>query len=197
MKSSLAGVLGLEPDPHPMRDAFLRWQCRVRQMAMRDGRGRPDAGAMPEVTLPGGAEPMGQIITVINKLPQYSKTPEMQHMIKRTFDPAQRREKAIELFSETYYQKAREFSDVICAVFKPGSEGADAIRRAGQVTLSYSHYGQRFDIPTKVWKLSKKNAFYQATWWHNHLFNPDLEGNAVILGFEPDWEAASAEPSPV
>lgn len=196
MSASLAGVLGLEPPPHPLRDAFLRWQCRVRQMGMREQMGRPGDPIMPQVTLAGAHEPMGRIITVMNKLPQYSKTPEMQHMVKRTFDPAQRRDKAIELFSETYYQRAREFSDILCAAFQPGSAGADAIRAAGNVTLTFEAYNQRFDIVAKVWKLTRKNAFYQATWWHNHLFNPDLSEETVILGFEPDWDASTAEPNP-
>lgn len=195
MNTSLANVLGLPPDPHPMRDAFLRWQCRVRQMAMRDGGGMPDAGVMPTV-LVGGQE-AGKIITVMNKLPAYSRTPEMQHMVKQTFDPAQRRSKAIELFSETYYQKAREFSDILCAVFQPGSQGAETLRKAGQVVLVFDHLNQRFEIPAKPWKLTRKNAYFQATWWHNHLFNPDLSEDVVILGFEPDWPAARATPSPV
>lgn len=196
MSTSLAGVLGLEPTPHPLRDAFLRWQCRVRQMGMRELQGRPDDPVMPLVTPIGASEPMGRIITVMNKLPQHSRTPEMQHMVKRTFDPAQRRDKAIELFSETYYQKAREFSDILCAAFQPNSAGADALRTAGQATLTFEAYAQRFDIQTKVWKLTKKNAFYQATWWHNHLFNPDLSEDAVILGFEPDWTRSTATPDP-
>ena len=36
MQSSTARLLGLPTEPEPLRDAFLRWQCRVRQMMMRD-----------------------------------------------------------------------------------------------------------------------------------------------------------------
>ena len=137
---------------------------------------------------------MGHIITVMNKLPAYSKTPEMQHMVKRTFDPAQRRDKALQFFSETYYQKAREFSDTLTASFPAKSEGAAAIRAAERVTLTFDAYNQRFDLDCKVWSLTPANALYQATWGHNHLFNPDLPEDAVILGFEPDWDASSSEP---
>lgn len=187
----------MTPQPHPLRDAFLKWQCRVRQMAMRENMGRPDDGVMPEVILAGKTEPMGHLITVMSKLPAYSKTPEIMHMVKRTNDPAQRREKALQLFSETYYQKAREFSDILTATFPPASEGASEIRRAGGCTLTFSAYNQRFDLHCKVWRLAQKNPLYQATWWHNQLFNPVLPGDAVILGFEPDWNASSAEPSPI
>lgn len=195
--SSLAQVLGIKPDPHPLRDSFLKWQCRVRQIAMRDNFGRPDPSIVADVTLQGATEPMGSVITLISKLPPYSKTPEMKHMVKQTFDPAQRREKALQLFSETYYQKAREFSDILTATFQPNSQGADMIRSAGTCSLHFEAYNQTFDLHCKIWKLTKKNAFYQSTWWHNHLFNPDMDQDAVILGFEPDWTQSKADPTPM
>ena len=192
--SAIASILGVEPDPHPMRDAFLRWQCRVRQMSMREDMGRPGAAVSPELTLKGADEPLGSIITVMSKRPQYSLLPEFKHMVKRSYDPAHRRDKAIELFSETYYQKYQSFSDILTSVFQKGSEGAATIRRAEFCTLHFDAYGQKFDVPCKVWRLAPKNPYYQSTWWHNHLFNPDLSNEAIILGFEPDWDAASATP---
>lgn len=189
--SSVAHLLGLVPDPHPRRDAFLKWQCRVRQIAMRENEGRPDAGSMPAVTPAGADAPMGHIITVMSKVGQHSKTPEIKHIAKRTHDPAQRRQKALEFFSETYFQRAREFSDTLTATFAPGSIGAATIRRAEHVTLTFSAYAQRFDLSCKVWKLAKRNPLWEATWWHNHLFNPDLSADVTILAFEPDWDASS------
>jgi len=196
MSSSVAQVLGMTPEAHPMREAFLKWQCRVRQISMRENMGRPDDACTPELTLAGDSEPLGHVITVMSKLPAFSKTPEFKHMVKRTHDPAQRRDKAIELFSETYYQKGREFSDILTATFPPDSEGALKIRRAGECTLTFDAYNQRYELQCKVWRLARKNPLYQATWWHNQLFNPGLSGEAVILGFEPDWDASSADPSP-
>jgi hypothetical protein len=180
-----------------LRDSFLRWQCRVRQMMMRDDQGRPGDPVMPSLTLPGQAEPMGHIITVMSKAPQYSKTPEMRHMVRKTNDPAQRRQSALTFFSEYYYQKASEFSDILTATFPPDSPGAAAIRAAGRVTLTFQAYGQRYDLACKVWALATHNPLHQATYWHNLLFNPNLPSDAVILGFEPDWARSSADPSPV
>jgi hypothetical protein len=195
--SAVAQILGQAPQQHPLRDAFLKWQCRVRQMAMREFDGRPDDSIMPALTLKGADEPMGHIITLINKLPAYSVTPEMQHMVKRTNDPAQRRDKAIQFFSSTHYQKAREFSDTLTATFPPKSKGAQAIRQADRVTLYFSAYNQEFTLDCKVWKLTEKNPLYQSTYWHNALFNPSLTADTTILGFEPDWDASSAVPSPL
>lgn len=192
--SSVAQVLGFPTEPHPLRDAFLRWQCRVRQMSMRENMGRPGDAVTPELTLAGAAEPLGSIITVLNKQPSFSLVPEFKHMVKRTNDPAQRRDKALQLFSETYYQKAKEFSDTLTSSFPPDSPGAEAIRDAEYATLRFEAYAQSFSLYCRVWRLTPANALYQSTWWHNHLFNPDLSGEAVILAFEPDWEKSSANP---
>ena len=45
--SSLASQFGQSFSNHPLRMGFLRWQCRVRQMAMRDKDGRPYLRRMP------------------------------------------------------------------------------------------------------------------------------------------------------
>ncbi|MEM7188410.1 MAG: hypothetical protein AAF439_02250 [Pseudomonadota bacterium] len=197
MQASTARLLGLSPEPNPLRDAFLRWQCRVRQMMMRDDMGRPGDGIMPALTPAGAGGPMGHIITVLNKGPLHSKVPEMRHMATRTQDPGQIRESALKFLSEFYYQKAGEFSDILTATFPPASEGAQTIRRADRCMLTFEAFGQRFDLDCKVWKLAAKNPLWEATYWHNALFNPGLPKDTVILGFEPDWAKSSADPSPV
>ena len=102
--TSLGATLGETYSASPLRLAFLKWQCRVRQTAMRDNFGRPDDGITPALHLPGEDDPMGHIITLLNKSPGYSVTPELNHMARKTNDPAQRRDQAIRFFSATYYQ---------------------------------------------------------------------------------------------
>lgn len=194
MPTSVAAVLGGSPANHKLKSAFLRWQCRVRQMAMRDADGRPDDGIMPAVTLAGAEAPLGHIITVLSKAPGYSVVPEMQHMAARTQDPAERRRKAIEFFSSAYYQKHGEFSDILTATFPPASPGAKQIRGAERCRLEFSAYSQGFTLECRVWKLAPKNPLYQATMAHNALFNPALSPATEVLGFEPDWERSTAEP---
>lgn len=194
--TTLAELTGLTPEQTALRLAFLRWQCRTRQIAMRDHDGRPDAAITPEVTPVGAAEPLGHVITVFCKSPAYSKTMELRHMVRKTNDPAQRREAALTYFRETYYQKPQEFSDILTATFQPGSKGAAAMRAAKRCTLSFDHYKQRFDVECRVWMLAKRNPLHQSTYWHNLLFNPNLPADTVILGFEPDWSKSSADPAP-
>ena len=192
--SALGAALGQSYVASPLRTAFLKWQCRVRQTAMRDNHGRPDDGITPALFLPGESEPKGHIITLMNKLPGYSVTPELLHMAKKTNDPAQRRDQAIRFFSATFYQKAAEFSDILTATFPPGSPGAAAIREAETVRLVFEAYSQTFDLTCKVWHLAAHNPLYQSTIAHNQLFNPTMAPDTEVLGFEPDWDASSSDP---
>lgn len=196
MEPGIRQQLGIEPAPHPLRDAFLRWQCRVRQMAMRENSGRPDEAITPAVFLRDEVEPLGHVITVLNKAPGYTLTPELMHMSARTNDPAQRRDQAIQFLSAAYYQKPHEFSDMLTATFPPGSPGAAAIREADRVRLVFDAFAQRFDLRCKVWRLAPHNPFHQATIAHNQLFNPAIPGGTEVLGFEPDWASSTADPMP-
>lgn len=179
-----------------LKRAFLRWQCRVRQIMMRDEAGRPVPGIMPSVTIDGDAHPLGHVITVLCKAEAHSKTPELRHIAQRTNDPAARREAALTLLGEFHYQKPEEFSDLLTATFPPASPGAARLRAAGRVTLGFEAYRQRFDLRCRVWQLTERHPAWAATWWHNLLFNPALPRDTVILAFEPDWRRSTADPMP-
>ena len=183
-----------QADSTVLRDAFLKWQCLTRQIAVRQNQGRPDEAVTPAVLLKGKTEAYDHIITVLSKTPQQSLLPELQHLVRRTLDPAQRRQKALELLSETYYQKPTSFSDILTATFPPQSPRAAVIRKADHCRLLFSGYGQSYQIECKIWALTKKNTLYQATFWHNLLFNPGLHPDTIGLGFEPDWTKSTSEP---
>lgn len=188
-------IFGLEELKEvPLRDFFLGWQCRCRQMIMREQRGRPSDAIMPIVTLKDETEAFGSIITVLNRKPHAALLPEMQHMIRRTADPAQRRDKAVQLFSSTYFQNPQQFSDILTSQFLPYSAGAQKMRAAEYCWLDFSAYNQKFKLYCRVWHLDEKNPLYSVTWWHNHLFNPNLSEECIILGFEPVWDKSSATP---
>ena len=176
-----------------LREEFFGWQCRVRQIAMRERDGRPDDAIMPVVTLPDSAEPLGSIITVLNKATDFSVIPEMQHLARKTSDEAERRTKSIEFLSSTYFQKPQSFSDIITATFVPGSQGAKKMCAASSCILTFTAYGQRFEFHSKATQLPFDDPLYQATWWHNFLFNASLHPKAIIVGFQPDWAASSVE----
>jgi hypothetical protein len=182
------------PDPRALRDRFLRWQCRCRQIAVREAMGRPDDAVTPALTLPGEAQPLGHVITVLNRAWAQSRTPELMHLCRSTHDPAQRRERALEFFAAAYFQTAAEFTDELTATFPPGSPGAARITDAGACRLDFAAYSQGFALHCRVRRLDPGHPLHSATWWHNLLFNPALPSDTVILAFKPDWEASGATP---
>ena len=192
--NSIADMFDVKAEQHPLKDAFLRWQCRIRLIAMRENQGRPGDGVVASLTLPGESEPMGSIITVLSKAPMHSMIPELKHMVVQELDPSRRRNKALQFFSESYYSKHVEFSDLLTSTFPSKSEGAAIIMESGGCTLTFEAYNQRFELDCRVRRLSKNEPFYQATWWHNLLFNPTLKPDIEMLCFAPNWDQSSANP---
>ena len=177
------------------RNAFLKWQCRVRQMAMRTAGGRPDAAIRPAVVLPDGSAP-GRITTILLKRPAFSVTPEFRHMVSRTHDPAERREAAVRFLSASHYQRAEEFSDELAATFAPGAAFVEAVSRTWRCRLVYDAFSQGFDLACSVRLHGAHDPFREAAYWHNKLFNSELHPDTVVLGFLPDWEHSKAAPEP-
>ncbi len=175
------------------RDSFMKWQCRVRQLAMRQRHGRPDEAVSPSVSLPGLGGTVGPIFTVLNRVPEHSMTPELDHITARTHDPAERLEQAVRFLSAGYYQRHREFSDILTATFQPGSATAARILAAeGCVVLNFNAYCQRYDISCRAYRLDRSDPLHRSTLAHNRLFNPSQHPEVEILGFEPNWAASKS-----
>ena len=176
-----------------LRGQFLGWQCRIRQIAMRRHGGRPTNGMTPFAFPADGCGAAARIVTVLCKRPEYSATMELRHMARRTHDPAQRRESALEFLAERYYQAAREFSDILTASFSPDSETAARLLENGSCRLDFEQFSQRYRLHCAVQRLSEHDALHEATFWHNLLFNPRLPADCLILAFEPDWGQSEAD----
>ena len=173
--------------PSP-KEKFIKFQCRTRQMIMRDNLGRPDQSITPAVYIEKNKDPVGNIITLMHKLPEYSVLSELMHIAKKTHDPSQRRDQAVKLLSASYYQKHREFTDILTATFNPNSKLADALITEGACRLVFEAYSQRFDHKHTVTKLEKSEFLYRSTIMHNQLFNPNMHPDIIILSFSPHWE---------
>ena len=186
-----SNVVRLDRANDELRDRFVRWQCRVRQIAMRRHDGRPTSGMIPIVSV--SDMPVARIVTVLVKRPEHSVTMELRHLARRTHDPAERRENALKLLAERHYQAATEFSDQLTASFAPDSGVAARLMDARECRLDFEQFGQRFGLRCETRRLSEHSPLREATFWHNLLFNPRLSADCVILGFEPDWPRSEAE----
>ena len=73
------------------------------------------------------------------------------------------------------------------ALFSAESATADAVVSAGRCILAFDEGSQSYRIPCAASELDVDDPAYQATYWHNRMFNPNLPGGIQILSFAPDW----------
>jgi hypothetical protein len=182
-----AKVARLEPAARAARLDFLGWQCRIRQLAVRQGGGRPTSGMRPRVCLLPGETDVGHVVVLIRKKASQEVTGQFQHMVRKTRDPAERHESALHFLAAAYYQQPDEFSDQMTALFGPRSEVVAKLLEAGACRLDFEQYGQRYGLKCRVVELAESDAAFQFTYWHNSLFNAAIPGGVQILGFQPDW----------
>lgn len=184
----------LPEDAAVLRDSFVGWQCRIRQMAVRRYGGRPLPGMQPSVALEDGRLVADAVTSVILHAEPENATHAFRHIVRRTKDPLERHEAAVKMLGAAYYQHAREFSDVLTALFSAGSTTATALVKAGQCVLTFEQFGQTYRLPCVVTALDHEAPMWQGTYWHNHMFNAQMPADVVVLAFHPDWSGAEADP---
>ena len=179
-------------DGAELKMRFLKWQCLMRQALMREDMGQPNDAITPELVQTDNEQSQGRFISLISKDESHSLLPELRHIANKTHDPALRRQAAIQFFSAEYYQKAAEFSDRLTAVFAPQArERAHFIDEMGDWMLKFNGFGHQFNLFCRAHLLSRQDYLFQASWWHNFMFNPNLQAESVILAFIPDWSKSS------
>lgn len=177
-----------------LRKHFLRWQCRARQNAVRRNAGKPSESMCPRIVV--DERSLDQIILLINKHEHCSTVPEFKHMVLRTQDPKKRYDSGLEFLSADYYQDTGEFTDQLTALFGPDEPLVELLERQGACTLEFNQTQQYFSLPCEVNTVDTGSYLYQATYWHNQLFNPYMPPGAQVAAFMPDWTLAVAEPGP-
>jgi hypothetical protein len=184
-------VVLMEPAATALRDEFVGWQCRIRQLSARQAGGRPSPGMRPRVLTPEGDELAPGITVLIVEAEPKDSTALFRFQYLKTHDPIERYDKAIEILSASYFQQPRNFGDALTALFGPQSTLVARLLNHGRCVLEFEEYSQAYRLPCAVAALAESDPLYQATYWHNHLFNPDLPPGIHILCFTPDWAHAS------
>ena len=184
------------PRAERLRSHFVGWQCRVRAEAMRRRAGRPSPGMQPALLDAEGGVLAAAVTTLLVRREAESCTPEFRHLARRTHDPRDRREAALTLLAERYYQHARDFSGLLTATFAADSALAARLVRAGRCTLAFDQDSQRYTLPCRVTRLAAGDPRREETWWHNALFNPQLPPDVSVLAFAPRWLEGSADTPP-
>ena len=179
-----------------LRQHFLGWQCRIRQAAQRSRGGEPPSGARPRVLERSGAEVLAAMtVLLVPKAPEES-TAFLKFQVSRDHEPGVAYEAGVRYLAGGFYQEPELFSDEMTALFAPASQIAKRIAAAKSCLLDFEQERQRFTLSCRVRRLAAKDLAYQATWWHNRIFNCDLPSGATVLAFKPDWKSARADPWP-
>ncbi|HWA42409.1 MAG TPA: hypothetical protein VHA10_04305 [Hypericibacter adhaerens] len=180
-------IVLMEPTAQALRDEFIGWQCRLRQLSVREGLGRPSSGMRPRVSTLDGAELAPAVTLLLMREDPAESTQEFRFQVQKTQDPVERYDKALEILSAWYYQRPRDFTDVMTGLFGPGSALVDRLLLQGRCELEFVEYARGYRIPCSVLELAETDAHYQATYWHNRLFNANMPAGVRVLSFTPDW----------
>ncbi len=174
-----------------MRSRFLKWQCQIRQFAVRRRNGMPTLGMRPMVHLSDSNSYFGPVTVLIRHKKCQSITAQFKFISVKYQDPRERMQSALKLLSEIYYQFPEKFSDHLTAVFPLNSDYSSTILSSSLVTLSFREGGEKYKFPCKTNLLDSNDPAYQNSYWHNFLFNPSLPGKVDIIDFAPDWDLAA------
>ena len=179
-----------------IRDHFLGWQCRIRQIAMRQDGGRPSPGMRPRLLTTAGRELSPALTVLIVPREPKDSTAFFQFQVQKSPDPRQVYEKGLAFLQADYFQQPGTFSERLTAVLPDASPLAAALLAEGTCLLEFNQFRQFYRLPCAVFESPAGDPARDVSIWHNRLFNPALPDAVHVLAFRPDWASAEARPSP-
>jgi len=169
---------------------FISWQCRLRKMSVREISGKPSEGMSAGIYSIKGGNEQARLQFLIVKQDSNAQSAEFSHIVRKTPDPTEWVKNGLRILSERHYQDDFNFSNQLTALFGFDSAVADALIEAGQCHLKFKQDSIDYAFDFDVAVLPENDDAYQATYWHNRLFNPTLPGKVRVLGFMPRLSAA-------
>ena len=110
---------------------------------------------------------------------------EFRHIVRKSPDSSQWVKGGLRILSELHYHEEKEFDNQLTALFSLDSNLAYALIKAGECHLKFSQDSVEHEFDFDVVSLNQDDDNFQATYWHNRLFNPTLPGKVRVLGFNP------------
>jgi len=176
-----------------LREEFLAWQCRIRQIAMRQDGARPSPGMRPRLLDQAGRDMVPALTVLMIPRDPSESTAFFRFQVMRSADPRELYERALGFLQADYFQQPASFSDQLLAILPEGSEIAAALTAEGRCILAFEQFSQAYRLPCAVSALQPGDAARDAAIWHNRLFNPALPETVHVVAFQPDWTSAKAE----
>jgi len=183
------------PAGQSLRDEFLAWQCRIRQIAMRQDGGRPSPGMRPRLLDQAGRDLVPALTVLMIPRDPSESTAFFRFQVMRSADPRELYEHALGFLQADYFQQPASFSDQLLAILPEGSKVAAALVADGRCILAFEQFSQAYRLPCAVSALQPGDAARDAAIWHNRLFNPALPETVHVVAFKPDWASARADKS--
>lgn len=165
--------------------SFIAWQCRLRKLSMRERDGRPSAGMSAGVYSVSGGDEQSRLNFLIVRKDCSTRTDEFRHIVRKTPDPSEWVKNGLRILAEMHYQENEQFDNRLTALFSLDSGLATALLEAGQCHLKFAEGSVDHAFDFDVEALGAGDEYFEATYWHNRLFNPTLPGNVQVLGFSP------------
>jgi hypothetical protein len=177
-----------------IRSHFLYWQCRLRQIAMRAGKGRPSPGMQPRVLERSGAVVSEALTVLIVPLDPQESTSFLRFNVQKSNDPRVVYDRGLQFLQSTHFHHPEQFGDELTALFAPGSALATRLLKLKTCLLEFDELSQNFKMLTAVRRIGRREAAFEATIWHNRTFNLAIPNDSIVLGLKPDWRSAQAHP---
>ena len=175
------------------RDEFFNWQCRIRQIAMREDEGMPSSGMQPSVRLGGGLVIMPAMNLLLVRKNSEESTAFFKFQVQKSNDPKEIKDKGLQFLQSTFFHNAQGFSDDLTAVFSPSSLVAEQLLQEGTCLLTFEQFNQTFKLVCRISLVDPTHDYWTASFWQAALFNPSIPGDVQILAFTPVWEKCEAD----
>jgi hypothetical protein len=179
-----------------LQDYFIGWQCRIRQISMREYGGQPLAGMRPRVTAKSGTILSPAVVVLLIEAVPQTSTAFLKFQVQMHNEAQRAFEAGVKFLGGEYYQEPKKFSDEMTAVFAADSPTALAMLKARDVLFDFEQFSQAFRMFCAVRRIAAKDAAREASLWQARIFNPQVPNDAIVLGFRPDWKNATADPMP-
>ena len=181
-------------NPDALRNRFLAWQCRLRQIAMREDSGRPSPGMRPRLVSASGEEIAAALtVLLVRKQPEES-TAFLRFQVEKSTDARTVRDRGLGYLRGEYYQQPDAFADGVIAVLPEDSAIAAKLASDPRCVLVFDQFRQQFRVPCVAAELAAGDPAREAALWHNRVFNPLLPDTMRVVTFTPEWTAATAAP---
>jgi hypothetical protein len=153
-------------------------------MCVRELGGQPSIGMTSGVYSVdrGEDDEKSRLNFLIAKQESADVTAEFTHIIRKTLDSKDWPINGLRVLSGRHHQNDFNFSNQLTALLDFDSALADALLKFGQCHLKFKQGSVEYAFDFDVTELPEQDEAHQATYWHNHLFNPSVPGKVRVLG---------------